>query len=193
MKISIFDDEYAVCNWIDDIYESTDPGGYSDWLAEKNRRVHNNMLIKATRLFKYLRDTKRRFSAKSILLTTLLGNRVGILDHLFWDMSFSNLPTSFRTLISRLDDFLQDHPTMPIVQNPVLDDEDFNRHWDQKNYETFRGAINRYRLLVDEAYKEADRDESIRKWRKVFGNEFAKAEVLKRPPGRSKTFSSEVA
>lgn len=66
---------------------------------------------------------------------------------------------------------------MPIVTNPVLPSETFNRHWNQEKYENFRECIHRYREWIDDAYEEDDRAESIRKWRKIFGNEFAKREV----------------
>jgi len=171
------DDEYFVCNRKDDVYEPTNPEGYTAWLAEKNGVAGKNMFIKSTRLFKYLRDRKGRFSAKSILLTTLLGDRISAPDAFYRDSNFADIPTSFKTLIGRLDDYLQARPVMPVVKNPVLDSEDFNRHWDQEKYESFRNNINRYRQWVDDAYAEADRDESIRKWRKVFGEEFAKSEV----------------
>jgi len=66
---------------------------------------------------------------------------------------------------------------MPVVTNPVLSSETFNRHWDQDKYENFRNCIHRYREWIDDAYEEEERTESIRKWRRVFGDEFAKGEV----------------
>ncbi|NJL41279.1 MAG: hypothetical protein HC899_34620 [Leptolyngbyaceae cyanobacterium SM1_4_3] len=82
-----------------------------------------------------------------------------------------------KTLIGRLDDYLQANSYMPVVRNPVLTSETFNRHWDQEKYENFRECIHRYREWIDDAYEENERSESIRKWRRVFGDEFAKGEV----------------
>jgi hypothetical protein len=40
--------------------------------------------------------------------------------------------------------------------------------------------INTYRTWIDDAYAEADRDESIGKWQRLFGDDFAKGEVLQK-------------
>jgi hypothetical protein len=69
---------------------------------------------------------------------------------------------------------------MPVIENPVLSGEHFNRHWDQEKYENFRSKIHQYREWSDDAYAEPNRDESIRKWRRVFGDDFAKGEVLEK-------------
>jgi len=49
--------------------------GYRDWFNEKNRITHGN-LKRVAKLLKYLRDSKGRFSVKSILLTTVIGNAI---------------------------------------------------------------------------------------------------------------------
>lgn len=167
---------FHVCNRAEDTYEVTAPELYSDWLAERNEWVGQNMLQHSIRLLKYLRDIKGRFSVKSILLTTLLGNLVTQWDQQRQEV-FSDLPTSLKTLVGRLDNHLQANPNMPTVANPVLILETFNRHWDQEKYENFRDCIHRYREWIDDAYDEKDENESIRKWRRVFGDNFAKSVV----------------
>ena len=100
---------------------------------------------------KYLRDIKGTFSVKSVLLTTLLGERIYDLESVF-SSQFSDVPTSLKVLIGRLDDWLQTRPDMPTISNPVLTNENFNRHWDQAKYENFRNKINQYRRWIDDAY-----------------------------------------
>jgi hypothetical protein len=168
---------FRVCNRNEDSFETTAPEAYSTWLSERNRWTGRNMLQHSIRLLKYLRDIKITFSVKSILLTTLIGNCVSSVDQSFQEHFFCDLPTSLKTLISRLDDYLQANSYMPVVRNPVLTSETFNRHWDQEKYENFRECIHRYREWIDDAYEENERSESIRKWRRVFGDEFAKGEV----------------
>lgn len=177
--LPVFSNTYHVLNRLENEEEPTDPQAYTDWISGKNSTTGTNMLQKVTRLHKYQRDIKQTFSVKSILLTTLLGERVDILDDLFQKSEFSDLPTSLKTLTSRLDDWLQDRPNMPTVENPALDfdDEDFNRHWDQDKYANFREMFHKYREWIDDAYDEINQTESLRKWRKVFGDEFAKDEV----------------
>jgi len=170
---------YYTCNRADDVYEETAPEEYTNWLRERNRITGSNQLRKVTRLLKYLRDIKGTCSCKSVLLTTLLGERIDEADAFYRTTNFPDLPTSLCTIFGRLDDFLQARPGMPRVQNPVLPTEDFNRHWDQKKYENFRTKIHQYRVWVDDAYSEADSDESVVKWRKVLGDGFAKGAVIK--------------
>ena len=154
--------------------ERTAPEAYTEWLRDRNATAGRNTLRKVIRLAKYQRDIKTNFSVKSILLTTLLGERVRKADE-YDRSSFADVPTALGTLFGRLDDWLQARRRMPSVPNPVLPDEDLNRHWDQDQYANFRSMIHKYRGWIDDAYAEADRDESLRKWRKVFGDEFGKS------------------
>lgn len=176
---------FWVCNRLEEEegFEETASEAYTEWLAEKNRFVGNNQLYKVIRLLKYLRDIKETFSAKSILLTTLVGMQIASDDATFRLLTandFSDLPTSLKTIINQLDNFLLVQSSMPMIENPVLAGEHFNRHWDQDKYENFRNKIHQYREWIDDAYIELNRDESIRKWRRVFGDDFAKGEVVKK-------------
>lgn len=161
--------------------EQANPDGLSDWFKTQNGYVGKNYLIKVVRLLKYLRDIKQTFSAKSVLLTTLIGERVTSWDesHIF-DSEFSDLPTTLRIIIKRLDTYLQENPDMPEVSNPSLSAESFTRHWDQDKYSNFRDCIHRYAEWIEDAYVEEDRDESILKWRRVFGDDFAGAVNLEK-------------
>lgn len=170
-------DTYRVCNRNTNDFELTDGDGFKDWWKGKDRIVSNNRLIKAARLLKFLRDTKTTFSCKSILLTTLIGNMIDEDEVSFLGTTigkgFEDVPTTLKTIIGRLDDYLQSNPDMPDILNPALDVESFTRNWNQDQYTNFRKQINRYREWVDDAYGEANRKESIRKWRRLFGEGFA--------------------
>lgn len=171
---------WSTTEWIlnrsDDIEEQTNSDGFTEWFLQKNGYTGNNHLIKAVRLLKYLRDVKQTFSAKSILLTTLVGERISWMDEL--GDEFTDVPSSIRTVVKRLDEYLQARPDMPDVVNPSLSSESFTRHWDQDKYSNFRSCIHRYAEWIEDAYVEKDRDESIVKWRRVFGNDFAKSVIL---------------
>jgi len=161
---------YHVCNRNENIEEKTDPKGYTGWFRDKNRGVGNNYLIKTVRLIKYLRDIKQTFSCKSILLTTLVANQVGGFGDLFED--YDDLPTTLKVVVNNLNAYLQDNVAMPIIQNPVNDEENFNRHWDQDKYTNFRAQIKRYSDWINDAFEERDQVESLKKWRKIFGDVF---------------------
>ena len=65
---------------------------------------------------------------------------------------------------------------MPVILNPVLSEEDLtDRNWDDDKYKNFREKISMYFEKVKDAYKETNKDESIKKWQKVFGDEFPSA------------------
>jgi Second Messenger Oligonucleotide or Dinucleotide Synthetase domain/Adenylyl/Guanylyl and SMODS C-terminal sensor domain len=169
---------YSVCNRTEDEFEPTDGDGYAEWWRGQDA-LTGGQLKKVTRLLKYLRDVKKTFSVKSVLFTTLIGEQVTALDQLL-PGKFVDLPTALKTVVGRLDDWLREHRNMPEVENPALEGESFTRNWTQDQYEEFREKIQGYREWIDEACDEEDRDESIRKWRRVFGDEFAQGETVER-------------
>ena len=157
-----------VCNNKTNKFERTDGTGYRDWFNEKTRITHGN-LKRVTRLLKFLRDHKGNFTAKSILLTTLIGMMVyGKEDREY----FKSVPDALKTVSNRINDFLQSHPTMPTITNPVLQEENFNRHWDQAKYENFRAKFATYNEKINEAFDAKEHSDSVDKWRAVFGDDF---------------------
>ncbi len=167
---------HEVCNYNSNQFERSEPEAYTSWLRERNAWTGGNGLRKVTRLLKYLRDIKGNFTCPSILLTTLLGMQVTVLDSLN-KHAFPDTPTALRTVVGRLDDWLQSRPTKPSVTNPVLSSEIFSDLWSEDQYGNFRAKINLYRNWIDEAFDEPDRDESIGKWRRIFGDDFASSVV----------------
>lgn len=180
-KSGIWETTEWILNRTENAKEQTNPDGFNDWFKKKNSYVGKNYLIKVVRLLKYLRDIKMTFSAKSVLLTTLVGERISIWDEsLGLGNDFTDLPTSLRIIIKRLDDYLQENSNMPEVSNPGLPAESFTRHWDQNKYSNFRDCMHRYAEWIEDAYVEENRDESILKWRRVFGEDFAKSVTLEK-------------
>jgi hypothetical protein len=161
---------YMIMNKKNDRFEPTDGDGYAIWFEGKNTITGKDHLSSIVRLVKYIRDSKNVFEAKSILLTTLLGNQVDSFDNAY--NQYSDLPTAFLTIIDRLDQYLLQNPSMPSINNPVLPEENFNRHWDQKKYERFRTKIHEIGIQAKDAYEDEDPEESLEKWRKIFGDEF---------------------
>jgi hypothetical protein len=179
-----------VCNRDKDEFELTEPRKYTEWLIEKNGLTKNNSFRKVTRLVKYLRDIKGTFSCTSVLLTTILAYRVDPFD--IFENDFPDTPTALKTIFQRLDDWAQSHPTKPSVHNPFLYSEDFAKSWNDTQYANFRNVISRYRAWIDEAYGEKDRNESISKWRRIFGDEFAKDIVVEIAKSASSLVSEEL-
>ena len=162
------DGKQYICNYKTNEFEQTDGTGYRDWFNDKTKITHGN-LKRVTRLLKYLRDHKGNFTAKSILLTTLIGRTV--YDEDDGDL-FKSVPDSLKIVSNRINDFLQRNPIMPKITNPVLPEEDFTRHWDQKKYDNFRSLFNLYNNKINEAFDAKEHDDSVEKWRDVFGENF---------------------
>lgn len=180
--------QYEVCNRITDQFEVTAPLEYTEWVKDQNGVAGGNDLKKVTRLLKYMRDIKGNFTCPSFLLTTLIGIQVYESDR--GSAQFSDLTTTLKTLVGRLDDWLQARPNIPIVPNPNLPQEDQASGWDQIQYSNFRDKVNLYRGWIDDAYAEADRDESIGKWQRVFGDNFGAREAKRAAEAVSESSAS---
>lgn len=157
-----------IMNRKEDTFEETDADGYAQWFNRQNSITKNDSLVKVVRLIKYIRD-HNVIPIKSVMLTTLLGYQVRSTDGV---EKYADLPTAFKLLFDRLDDYLRGNPQMPVVTNPSLPSEHFNRHWDQGKYNDCRSTFHNLRLNVDEAYDTSDLEMSIEKWRAVFGEDF---------------------
>jgi hypothetical protein len=162
-----------VCNRPSDAFELSAPVEYTKWLVDQNSLSGQNSFRKVTRLLKYIRDIKCTFTCPSVLLMTMLGNQINIFDK--GTDAFADTPSALKTLVGRLDDFLQRNVFKPVVLNPKLASEDFAQGITDKQYDNLRNVIHRYRGWIDEAYDSMDLDESIASWRKVFGPNFAKS------------------
>jgi len=175
VKDRLWSNMYEVCNRITNEFETTAALDYTDWVVGRNGVAGGNDLKKVTRLLKYLRDIKTNFTCPSFLFTTLVG--MHIYDSDKDSAAFADTPTCLKTVMGRLDDYLQARPALPVIRNPVLSSDIQSRVWDQTQYGNFRNKINLYRTWIDEAFAEEDRDESIGKWQRVFGDSFAADEA----------------
>lgn len=158
-------------------WELTNPEGFNEWLDTQNR-LANGHLIPVIRLMKYLRDYKETFSAKSVILTTLLGNAVS--EARMWgDSTYCcDLPTALVQIVNDLDEYLQGYSFMPTIADPSCPTENFNHRWNEAEYTNFRARINGYAKTITDAFDETDKDTSIKLWRSVFGDDFKKTVSL---------------
>ena len=162
---------HYVCNRIDNKFEATDGTGYRDWFNEKNRITGGN-LKRVVRILKYLRDHRNNYTAKSILLTTLLGNTIRPSDE--GTEAVSSVADTLVTVLTRVDDYLQKNPYMPEIRNPVLPEETFNRHWDQRKYANFRNRVHAHALTARQAKAEPEGERAIKVWQELFGESFGR-------------------
>ena len=176
------DGKPCVCNRIDNKFEETDGTGYRDWFNEQNRRTGGN-LKRVVRLLKHLRDHKNNYTAKSILLTTLAGNTIKPSDE--YTEAVSTVADTLVTVLTRMDDYLQQHPYMPEIRNPVLPTETFNRHWTQTKYANFRTRVNSHVRTAKRAKEESSSEDAIKIWQELFGENFGKGSGERGSGGRN--------
>lgn len=159
-----------IVNADDDALEPTNPEAFTAWFDEQNDNARGQ-LRRVVRLAKYLRDIKGTFTAKSVILTTLIASRVESLD----EASFADTPTALRAIFDSLAHYLDGYPvTPPSVPDPSSPGSTFDHRWPEDNavYQNFRECIRGYADKITAAYDEPNRDKSMDGWRSVFGEEF---------------------
>jgi len=170
-------------------WERTDTDGFTDWMKAQDK-IANRRLREVIRIMKFLRDKKNSFTGtKSILLTTLLGERVEAWRTVLDPGYYGDLPTALLHIVSDLDDYLQANPYKPVLMDPAKTGTSFDHRWSQETYSFFRKRINVHAAEIKAAYEETDFDESVKKWQSLFGDGF-KAPMSSGSSGSSSKFSS---
>ncbi|MBB2744690.1 UNVERIFIED_ORG: hypothetical protein FHR35_004539 [Microbispora rosea subsp. rosea] len=153
-------------------WERTDPDGFTSWMKTKDE-IAGKRLREVIRLMKFLRDHRNSFTGtKSILLTTLLGERVEAWHKIIDAGYYADLPTALLHIISDLDKWLQGNPNKPVIMDPSGSGTSFDHRWTQETYAYFRDRINAHAAEIKAAYDEPDLDKSVKKWRALFGDGF---------------------
>lgn len=162
------DGSKVIVNRDTNAFEETNPEGFTEWMKEKDD-IANSNLRRVIRLVKYLRDSKNTFICPSVIVTTLLGERIQAWDA---EARYPDVPTALTNLVVDLDAWLQLNPTKPTIDDPSCPGTSFDHRWDDAQYANFRTQIHRYSEWITTAYNEPDRDKSVAAWQKVFGTSF---------------------
>ena len=163
---------HYIFNRVENEKEITDGDGYREWFNDKNRITDGN-LKRVTRLLKFHRNHKRTYSVASILLTTLIGETIRESDE--GEEAVRTTADTLVTVLTRMDEYLQKHPSMPEIRNPVLAAEDpLTRHWDQRRYANFRERVHAHTKIASDALKENSVGKAVDEWQKLFGDDFGR-------------------
>lgn len=157
-----------IVNYAETKFETTNPAGFTAWMKEQDAVTRGN-LRKVIRLLKYLRDYKNTFSIPSVILTTLLGERVSA-----WNASarYTDVPTTLKSLLEDLNTYLRNNPVLPYIGDPSCPGTSFHHRWNQAKYENFARKVSDYLAWITTAYDEPDSDASLAAWQTVFGPDF---------------------
>ncbi len=159
-----------ITNRQENSYELSNPERFNEWLDEHNRTASLH-LVPAIRILKYLRDYKETFTAKSIVLTTLLGAQVHSARLLGDPEYYIDVPTALLHIVGDLDEYLQATPQMPVIPDPGGTGDDFSQRWDETQYSNFRNRVHSYAEKIRAAC-EADEEHSLALWQELFGTAF---------------------
>lgn len=180
-QVTLADGRQVIANRDDDAWENSNPAGFTAWIKGKDD-ITGGDLRRAIRILKYLRDHKGTFAGtRSVILTTLVGERVDEALRIADPGYYADVPTTLVHVVKDLDRYLQANTTKPHLPDPSGSGEDFDHRWDQATYDNFRTCIHTYAADICAAYDEPDPDESVARWQALFGDGFSA------PPGKSST------
>ncbi len=162
----------AIVNRKENVFERTDPAAFTAWMKEQDVIADQN-LRKVIRLLKFVRDHKDSWTGtRSIILTTLLGERVSASKKLSTPDAYADVPTALLTIVTDLDTWLDQHWTKPTVTDPAGTGLTFDHRWKPESFDQFKDRIKVYAGQIYDAYWETDPDDSVAKWQLVFGDDF---------------------
>lgn len=185
----------VIVNGDEDMWEDTDPSGFTAWMKEKNDVTGGN-LKRVIRLFKYLRDHQDNFKlTRSVLLTAMVGERVDAAKLIGDPGYYEDLPATFFHLLADLNTWLQAHPTKPSIADPSGATHPdgtpvtFDHRWSPETYRAFRSRVETLHAATRTAYDdETSIEHSLELWQKVFGPDFkdpGSSTSGSRAPGRA--------
>lgn len=163
-------DRHLIVNQQQNRFEEVNPAGFSQWMLSRDRVAHGNLRT-TLRLLKYVRDYKATFDVPSVILTVLIGRRISRFLS-FWDDRYCDLPTSFTSLVTSTDGWLQDHLKLPRLPDPSCPNVSFEHRLDEHVYTKFRDQFHCYADRIRAAYDATRRTGSIQLWQEIFGEGF---------------------
>lgn len=144
----------------------------------KGETIHSETIIATLKKTLQLKEICRNISYQKIIDQAIESREITVTpeeiqaeaDHIRYENRLFRSADTF----AWLNDYLQNRPNLTdeILVNPVLPTEFFNRHWNQDRYSNFRNKISNYNTWINDAYEESDINEAVKKWRKIFGEDF---------------------
>lgn len=166
-----------------DVWEDTNPDGFTHWMGARDGITGGN-LRRVIRLLKYLRDHRGHFEGtRSIILTTLVGERVDAVKKMCDSGYYATVPDTLVHIVQDLDKWLQAQDGRPTVYDPSGSGLTFDHRWSDESFDHFRDRIATFAAEMTDAYNETDRETSVELWQNIFGEGF-KAPPPKETSGR---------
>ena len=153
-----------IINRIDNQFESSLPIEFTKWFNEKKTKESN--IHRVAQLIKYIKSRKKSFDIPSITLSTLLGMFCKSTETKF-------LEKELLDTLKSINDYLSKFDSVPDIPNPVYEEENLARNWEQIHYSNFKYFLDGIIPKIEKAINnETDREESISIWKSIFGSDF---------------------
>lgn len=169
--LTLADGRDVIVNGDENEWEDADPQSFTDWMRERDNLTERNFR-KVVRLMKYIRDNSDWAGTKSIILTTLLGDRVSAIKTITEPDYYRDVPTTLVHLVENLHDWLQMQPGKPVIMDPSGTSLSFDHRWNEATFQRLKERISGYANAMRDAYDTEDEQESLDKWAQIFGDDF---------------------
>lgn len=154
------------------VFEATDPAKFTTWMRGKDDLANKN-LRKVIRIVKYLRAHNNTFTGTpSIIITTLLGERVTAKAKTGDPSAYADLPTALLKIVTDLNDWLDPLTSRPKVMDPSGTGFDFTHRWEPESFAYFKSRMAAHGQQIQDAYYETDPVRSVELWQGIFGDDF---------------------
>ena len=158
------DGQTYITHRIDNDWIRQDPVALTSWIEETSRVTHGH-LIRVIRLVKYLRD-RSSLNVASVVLTALLTERVRSFAGVD---EYQNVTTTLVSLVEQLNDYIG-----PMSAAPWVDDrigQNLANRLTPTGFTNLQSQVKTWARKMRAAL-DAPTDESIDKWRALFGDKF---------------------
>ena len=169
--LTLSDGRDVIVNGDDNEWEDADPQSFTNWMRARDDITGRNFR-KVVRLMKYIRDNSDWAGTKSIILTTLLGDRVSAAKAILDPDYYRDVPTTLVNLVEDLNAWIQTQPGMPVIMDPSGTGLSFNHRWNEGTFQRLKDRISSYATAMRDACDTEDEQDSLDKWADIFGDNF---------------------
>lgn len=190
--LTLSDGRSVIVNGDDNEWEDADPQSFTDWMRERDDITDRNFR-KVVRLMKYVRDNSDWAGTKSVILTTLLGDRVSASKTIIDPGYYSDVVTTLVHMVEDLHGWLQTQPGKPVILDPSGTGLSFDHRWNEATYDRLKERISSCATAMRDAYDAEDEQESLDKWADIFGGDFPTGLTADSSSGGASKFGAATA
>lgn len=140
-----------------DGWELSNPQDYTQWVIDQGERYQRTLMF-----LRRWRD-ENEAPVKSIVLQVLAANCLSEEE--------SDSENLAQTLLS-LRDYLASYDEPPEVFNPVLEEEQLTKRWQQEDYKAFKKILDETCVILEKILSEESHDSACQLWQDVLGEDF---------------------